>query len=93
MARTDKKTLSRCPSCKGSGRVLLLFSWTSCGECEGTGEIADEDAKTGKYPITSSGGSEATARCDPEEGPFDDVEFDDYDRYGGHDIDIWSAED
>jgi hypothetical protein len=83
---------------------LLLFSWKTCDECGGTGEVVDEDEDTGEFEAVrdaSAGdgcgeGSAATSRCDPEEDPsyFDDgLEFDDYGGFGGADIDVWGPED
>jgi DnaJ-class molecular chaperone len=55
----DQDGLVRCPECRGSGKVLLLFSWAKCQTCDGTGKIGQDDMDTDKFPVVPpSGGSE-----------------------------------
>ena len=81
MSAGDTDDDIKCPECKGTGRVLLLFSWAQCPGCEGSGLVSEEDRDTGEYPLmqddgghASGEGSGATTRCDEAEDPdyFDD---------------------
>ena len=93
----------KCPRCKGSGKVLLLFSWAECPTCGGSGFVDEETVTTGKYKAVpnkrtqrSSTGSSASTRCDDEqdESYFDDgLEFDDAGGYGGGDAGEWEGDD
>lgn len=100
--------LHRCPECRGTGQVLLLFSWATCRTCDGTGRIEEDDEDledTGEFEAIrddrESGceeGSKASSCCDPEDGPgyFDDgLEFDDdcVFGYGDGDNDGWGSGD
>jgi len=55
--------LTKCPECKGTGKVLLLVSFSRCPDCGGTGikavefdeegvpEDPIEDEDTGEFPM------------------------------------------
>lgn len=101
MSRLHDDPAYRCPQCKGSGRVLLLFSWADCEKCGGTGLREEDEVDTGKYPVPPSGddgGSESKLEGEDDPDYFDDgldlddgLEFDDHVPYG--DPDAWEPGD
>lgn len=101
MGAPEKKDSEGCPQCKGTGKVLLLFTWVDCSECSGPEEATGGPSvrrRTAYAPGSSRAGvgSPFTSRCDDEDDPhyFDDgLEFDDYDPYDDSDPGRWEGDD
>ncbi len=85
-----------CSVCKGSGRILLLFTWASCPECEKECKSKEKSSSKEKKkkiePFTNTKGRIVASRFDDIYDPsyFDDG-LDAYDYI--NDDDWWEADD